>query len=134
MSIRESLSGEALSHMRRYPQRGWIAGVCAGVAEYFGWNLKLLRLLVVLAMLCTRVFPIAVIYLVLWYLLNPVDSTDPSTGEETVTAARDPSKPVVRPRELKTRFSRLEQRLSNMEECVVSKDFELRQELRKLEG
>jgi phage shock protein C len=134
MSIRESLSGDALSRMRRYPQQGWIAGVCAGVAEYFGWNLKLLRLLVVLAMLCTRVFPIVVIYLVLWYLLNPVDSTDPSTGEKAVTAVRDPSKPVVRPSELKTRFNRLEQRLSNMEECVVSKDLELRQELRKLEG
>ena len=36
--------------------------------------------------------------------------------------------------DLKARFSRLDQRLSSMEDCVTSNDYELRRELRKLEG
>jgi hypothetical protein len=36
--------------------------------------------------------------------------------------------------ELKYRFGRMEDRLRNMEECVTSKDYELRSELRKLES
>lgn len=143
MSVREKLRGDMLAQMRRYPQRGWIAGVCFGVSEYFGWNVKLVRLLLIIAVLCTRVFPLAIAYLVLWYLIDPVDVNSPdaapsadttaaTSGGASTTTGSAASAP--RTSTLKTRFARLEQRLSSMEECVVSKDFELRQELRKLES
>lgn len=141
MSVREKLQGDMLAQMRRYPQRGWIAGVCAGVSEHFGWNVKLVRLLLIIAGLCTRVFPLAIAYLVLWYLIDPAEnseknggsaSTSPSNASSGTTATTS-SGSALSPSALKARFSRLEKRLSSMEECVVSKDFELRQELRKLE-
>lgn len=143
MSIRDKLRGDMLSQMRRYPQRGWIAGVCAGVCEYFDWNVKLVRLLLIVALLCTHVFPLAIAYMVLWYLIDPADaSTDASTAPPPLSGAgpstADPGAPrpgaTLRSGDLKARFARLERRLSSMEECVVSKDFELRQELRKLES
>ena len=144
MTVREKLRGEMLAQMRRYPQRGWIAGVCAGLAEHFNWNVKLLRLILVVVGLFTRVFPLALAYMVLWYLMDPADTTEndstpsssssPGGAQATAPsggggAARGTSSSAV-----KARFARLEQRLGSMEDCVVSRDFELRQELKRLES
>ncbi|WP_040837954.1 PspC domain-containing protein [Nocardia brevicatena] len=45
----------------------WIAGVCGGIAEYFGWSPAVVRLLFVLS--CLLPGPQFVIYLVLWLLV-----------------------------------------------------------------
>lgn len=45
----------------------WIAGVCGGIAEYFGWSSAVVRLLFVLS--CLLPGPQFVIYLVLWLLV-----------------------------------------------------------------
>jgi phage shock protein C len=44
-----------------------IAGVCAGLAERFGWNVGTVRLLFLLS--CLLPGPQFVIYLVLWVLI-----------------------------------------------------------------
>ncbi|MGH3997320.1 MAG: PspC domain-containing protein [Pseudonocardiaceae bacterium] len=44
-----------------------IAGVCAGLAQRFGWNANMVRLLFVLS--CVLPGPQFVIYLVLWVLM-----------------------------------------------------------------
>jgi phage shock protein C len=50
------------------PQQGRvIAGVCAGLAQRFGWNANLIRLLFLLS--CLLPGPQFVIYLVLWFLI-----------------------------------------------------------------
>ena len=50
------------------PQQGRvIAGVCAGLAQRFGWNANLIRLLFLLS--CLLPGPQFVIYLVLWVLI-----------------------------------------------------------------
>ena len=50
------------------PQQGRvIAGVCAGLAERFGWNANLVRLLFLLS--CLLPGPQFVIYIVLWVLI-----------------------------------------------------------------
>ena len=146
MTVREKLRGEMLAQMRRYPQRGWIAGVCAGLAEHFNWNVKLLRLILVVVGLCTRVFPLALAYMVLWYLMDPADTTESgstpnlSSGTSGTQAANSstggaaPAGRGVSSSAVKARFARLEQRLGSMEDCVVSRDFELRQELKRLES
>ena len=45
-----------------------IAGVCAGIAEYFGWDSTLLRIVYVLATLFTA-FAGVIIYIVLWIIM-----------------------------------------------------------------
>ncbi|WP_153409912.1 PspC domain-containing protein [Nocardia macrotermitis] len=45
----------------------WIGGVCGGLAEYFGWNATLIRLLFVLS--CLLPGPQFVLYLVLWLVI-----------------------------------------------------------------
>jgi phage shock protein C len=50
------------------PQQGKvIAGVCAGLAQRFGWNVNVVRLLFLLS--CLLPGPQFVIYLVLWLLI-----------------------------------------------------------------
>ncbi|WP_228807000.1 PspC domain-containing protein, partial [Nocardia cyriacigeorgica] len=45
----------------------WIAGVCGGIAEYFGWNAGIVRLAFVLS--CLLPGPQFLLYLVLWIII-----------------------------------------------------------------
>ena len=134
MSARRNFSG-----LRRIPQRGIIAGVCAGIADYFDWNLKLLRAALVIVFLFTGFFPIVIAYCVLWYVMDPVDAdpaSDRGYGGGDGPYGGGSSDPVRRPTlaEVQARFERLDNRLREIEECVTDKEFELRRELKKLEA
>jgi phage shock protein C len=140
MSIRERVREGTgfLSGLRRYPKSGWVAGVCAGLGAYFEWNVKLLRVLFLLGLIVSGFFPVGVIYLLLWYLMDPDEATQPAYAPRTSTSDA-PRADVYAPAtggnsDVRARFARLEQRLRGMEECVASKDFELRRELKKLES
>lgn len=117
--------------MRRIPERGVIAGVCAGIAEYFDWNVRLLRAILVVGFIFSGFFPIVVAYLVLWYVLDP-RPPEPATSFESPAAPQAPTRPASMT-DIKARFERLDQRLRNIEECVTDREFELRRELKKLE-
>lgn len=43
----------------------WLAGVCSGIANYFGWDVAILRLVYLVLTLCTA-FSGIVIYIILW--------------------------------------------------------------------
>ncbi|MFF2087707.1 PspC domain-containing protein [Nocardia sp. NPDC058176] len=45
----------------------WIAGVCGGLAEYFGWNANIVRLVFVAS--CLLPGPQFLVYLVLWLVI-----------------------------------------------------------------
>ena len=55
-----------------------IAGVCAGIAEYFGWDATLLRIVYVLATFFTA-FAGVIIYIILWIVMP---AKMPSDGYE----------------------------------------------------
>ena len=46
----------------------WIAGICGGIAEYFGWNPELLRLVWVV-LTVSPMFCGGIIYLILWLIM-----------------------------------------------------------------
>lgn len=123
-----------LRGLRRIPDHGVVAGVLAGIAEYFDWNVRLLRAAVVVVFIFSGFFPIVVAYGVLWYVMDPARAgvshrpfADPAGGSDATGRTSTTG-------DLKARFSRLEERLGFMEDCVTTKEFELRQELKKLEG
>jgi phage shock protein C len=51
-----------------------IAGVCAGIAEYFGWDVTLFRVAFVIASIVSVAFPGILVYVVLWVVMPPPDS------------------------------------------------------------
>jgi phage shock protein PspC (stress-responsive transcriptional regulator) len=46
-----------------------VAGVCAGIAEYFGWSPLRVRIVYVVGSIISAAFPGLFIYLALWFLL-----------------------------------------------------------------
>ncbi len=43
----------------------WLAGVCVGIAEYFGWDVAILRIVYVVLTTCTA-FCGVLVYILLW--------------------------------------------------------------------
>jgi len=122
------------SGLRRIPERGWIAGVCAGIAEYFGWNVKLLRVALVVSVILGAGAMI-VVYLILWYVMDPVEPHDAAaSGHDGGAGPDSPGGRRPSMAEVQARFERLDQRLRGIEECVTDQEFELRRELKKLEA
>ena len=50
-----------------------IAGVCAGIAEYFGWEITLFRVVFVVVSILSAAFPGILVYLVLWVVMPRAD-------------------------------------------------------------
>ena len=46
-----------------------IAGVCAGIARYFGWDASLVRILYVLLSILSAGFPGTIVYIILWIIM-----------------------------------------------------------------
>jgi len=51
-----------------------IAGVCAGIAEHFGWDTTLFRVVFVLVSILSVAFPGILVYLVLWAVMPKPES------------------------------------------------------------
>ena len=48
---------------------GMIAGVCAGLAEWLGWDVTTVRVVYVIVSLLSAAFPGILVYLLLWLLM-----------------------------------------------------------------
>ncbi len=46
-----------------------IAGVMGGIAERFGWNANLLRIIFIVVSIMSAAFPGILVYLILWFLM-----------------------------------------------------------------
>ena len=53
----------------RSNRRNMIAGVMGGIAERFGWNANLLRVIFVILSCMSAAFPGILVYLVLWLII-----------------------------------------------------------------
>ena len=48
-----------------------IAGVCAGIAEFLGWDVTLVRVLYVIVSVLSVAFPGIIVYIILWIVMPP---------------------------------------------------------------
>ncbi len=55
--------------MRRSVSDRWLAGVCGGLAEYFGMDPTAVRVGYVLLSMLSAAFPGILVYLILWFLV-----------------------------------------------------------------
>jgi len=109
---------------------GKLAGVCAGVADFFGWRVKTVRILWVIATLIWPPILIAAYVLMAWLL-----EAKPRMGYRTrrthdMQESDEPSSPRDRFVDVKSRFDRLEARLRAMEGVVTSRGFQMDRELK----
>ncbi len=50
-----------------------IAGVCGGIAEWFGWDPTIVRVGYVVLSIFSAAFPGILVYLILWAVMPPPD-------------------------------------------------------------
>lgn len=46
-----------------------IGGVCAGIAEYFGWDITIFRIVFLVFSVLSAAFPGTLVYLVMWAIM-----------------------------------------------------------------
>jgi len=130
-----------LSEMQRYPSDGWLAGVCRGVADYFDWKVKWVRVIVIAILILTTAWPVVIVYGVLWYVMEEGDLNNPNRPKWSdmpmaaaraagATASSETASTTLR--DIKERFSRLDERLRRLEDAALNKDDALRREIDKL--
>ncbi|WP_448190445.1 envelope stress response membrane protein PspC [Azospirillum sp. sgz301742] len=116
----------------RNPRRGYVAGVCAGLADYFGVEPFLVRL----AMLIGLIFftlPLLIAYIIAALALPPRPEQLYRTEEDEVfwrTVAMKPDRSLAG---LAQRFRDVEKRVVGLEAYVASKEYELNRAIRDLE-
>lgn len=139
---------ERKREMFRDTKNGKIAGVCAGLANYFGWELWVVRIIAVTALIFASKLT-TVAYLVAWVVLEkkPKGSTiGNSIREETkVERTRDGRTIEIKTKvwesgkppkmalvDLHEEFSSMEDSLRAMERYVTSSEFRIKSEINRL--
>jgi len=148
------MSKKCRGELYRDPSNGKIAGVCAGLADYFGWEAWLVRILVVSGVLLGMGWFI-VIYIAGWFILDkkhgvtnktvkkakryfnkaPESVNDDFAGESIKVKSRiwqsgEPPKQAFH--DIRRKFKNLERELIKMERYVTSPEFTVSREINKL--
>lgn len=137
----------------RDPKNGKIAGVCAGIADYFGWETWLVRIFAVSAVLLGAGW-IILIYIAGWFILDrkPAQGVMKQDGSQSnASDAEQPKDDIldasikVKTRiwqsgeppkqafyDIRRKYRKLEGQLRTMEEYVTSPQFTVSREINKL--
>jgi phage shock protein C len=129
-----------LSGLRRDPWHGRVSGVCAGIAGYYGLNLRLIRILMIIAAFINPFLAIGG-YALATFLLHPLPEPRPDGGQSEMNAGRSAARakaaeeelpPELRFAALKDKFRELEERTGGMETLVTSSEFRLRRDFKNM--
>lgn len=114
--------------------RGKIAGVCAGIADYFDINVKFIRVVWILASIFAFPLPI-ILYGLAAFVLKPGRELAPlyENPEDEQFWRNFSARPKATYGELKHRFRALDARIGEMEHAVTSNEYMLRREFKDLE-
>lgn len=111
----------------RNSDRACIAGVCAGLADYFGFNLKATRILAFISLLCAMPFTLLAYFgAVFLFPSAPGRKGEPYRDDDP----KPPPPPTMD--DVRSRLRSLDDRLATLERYVTSSHFDLDEEFRKL--
>ena len=114
----------------RDKQNAWFAGVCAGIADYFGFNRKGVRVAFALTLLFPPFIPFAAVSYIVLAIVLPVKPPELYANEEKAEFWRGVSNaPADVFGALSHRFKALNLRLEKMEAYVTSNEFRIDREL-----
>ena len=150
-----------VKNLYRDTEKGKIAGVCAGLSDYFGVELWLVRIIVLSAFFLTAGTFVVVCYIAAWFILdkkpNTTEKHDFFKQDRKSTTASSAHKgwrnsagdeeekinvkskvwqagepPQQAFHDIKQRFTRNENRLRKVETYVTSAEFQLNREINNL--
>ena len=129
------MSTEPKKQLLRDKRNGKVAGVCAGIANYFNIEVWLVRIIAVTAIIFGHGF-IAVLYIAMWMILDEKPAHSGGRSHDTIEVktkvwqAGEPPRAAYR--EISGEFGDLEQRLQKLERHVTSNAFKIDRELNRL--
>lgn len=148
------MTKKSRGELYRNTSQGKIAGVCAGIADYFGWETWLVRILVVSGVLLGMGWFI-VIYIAGWFILDKKSGNDSNKSNSVNTnqnfthqdfdneianesikvksriwQAGEPPKQAFH--DIRRKFTTLEKELRVIECYVTSAEFTVSREINKL--
>lgn len=154
-------SGKPKGELYRNVEQGKIAGICAGIADYFGWEIWLVRILLVSGVLFGMPFSTTFFifsYIAAWFILNKAPKksarTDYGVNENSYGQSQSNQKQhadvidesiKVKARvwqagepakqalyDISRKFRLLERKVQAMEQYVTSTEFDVSREINKL--
>lgn len=122
----------AMPNRRFYRNRdkAMLGGVCAGIADYFGFNLCATRFLTVVAFCFIPLIVLAYIALVLLIPSASAADIEQPRNPEFRRAVR--SSPAQTMADVRSRFKSLDRRLARLEKYVTSSRYQLDREFDRL--
>ncbi len=127
------MTSEASMSERRFyrnADKAMLGGVCAGIADYFGFNLCVTRLLVVIAFFTMPVTLIG--YLALVLLVPSVSAAERPRPVDPEFHRAMRSSPSQTMSDVRSRFKALDRRLARLEKYVTSSRYQLDREFDRL--
>ena len=129
------MSTEPKKQLLRDKRNGKVAGVCAGIANYFAIEVWLVRIIAVTAIIFGHGF-IAVLYIAMWVILDEKPAHSSGRSHDTIEVKTKVWQSGEPPRaayhEISSEFGDMEQRLQKMERYVTSNAFKIDRELNRL--
>ncbi|OAN18286.1 phage shock protein C [Photobacterium jeanii] len=122
----------------RDPKNGKLGGVCAGVAEYFGVEVWLVRILTVSAFLLGLGFVVLVAYIAACLILDKMPEehryqqnvyNDHKVKQKSWQAGQQPEQVL---QNLEMEFDQMETKVRDMEAYVTSSTFTVQREFKNL--
>ena len=114
----------------RNADRAILGGVCAGLADYFGFNLRVTRFLALIAFFVAM--PMTVLAYLAAVFLIPARTTRHERPRDPEFQRKVRSSPMQTAADVRRRFQSLDRRLARMEKYVTSSRYELDREFRNL--
>ena len=109
--------------------RAKLAGVCAGIADFLEWDIKIVRILWVIATIMWSPVMLTA-YVVMAWLVDPKPAPGFAASSGPGPWPTDPAAPRRRFVDVRDRFDRLEGRLRSLETVVTSREFQIDRELK----
>lgn len=119
------------NRLYRDTRRGKVAGVCAGIAGYFGINVTFVRCCALLSLFIFTL-PTFITYVGAALLLDPLPDDLYASNEEAEFWRDVRVAPRGTIHDIRHKFRDIEQRLRGMETYVTSPEFKLDKEIRDL--
>jgi phage shock protein C len=133
-SERSYLSEQPASRTRFYRDKrnGKVMGVCAGIADYTGFDVSLVRICMIAALFLSSGSIIPIYFIAGWVAPTMPRELEYSDREQTRFWQGVRASPARSARDIRSRFRELDRRLADIESYVTTENRSLAREIEQL--
>jgi phage shock protein C len=130
----ERMTYQPSSRTRFYrdKRRGKINGICAGIADYTGFDVTLVRICMIAALFLSSGSIIPIYFIAGWITPNKPREFDSYDGEEQRFWQGVRASPARSARDIRSRFRDMDRRLADIESYVTTENRSLAREIDQL--